>query len=140
VVIFGGLVGAILWNLLSWLLSLPSSSSHALFGGLIGAAWVLVGTDAIKFVSLVDKLLAPLFLSPIVSAVAAGIATHLAYGITAHGEHHVVCRGFRLCQVVSASMVALSHGTSDAQKTMGVITLSSSPWVCCRAGPARRPG
>jgi inorganic phosphate transporter, PiT family len=124
VVIFGGLVGAILWNLASWLLSVPSSSSHALFGGLIGATWVYAGTEAIKFDSVLGKVLLPLALSPIVAGIVALIATRFAYRITSHGAPDIVANGFRRCQVVSASLVALAHGTNDAQKTMGVITLA----------------
>jgi PiT family inorganic phosphate transporter len=124
VVIFGGLVGAILWNLVSWLMSVPSSSSHALFGGLIGATWAHAGTEAIKFDSVLGKVLLPLALSPIVACVVALVATRFAYRITAHGAPDIVAHGFRRCQVVSASLVALAHGTNDAQKTMGVITLA----------------
>jgi PiT family inorganic phosphate transporter len=124
VVIFGGLIGAILWNLLTWLLGLPSSSSHALFGGLIGATWVAAGADAIKFVSVVSKVLIPLVLSPIVAGLIGLVATYAAYKITTRGDEATVRKGFRLAQIVSASMVALAHGTNDAQKTMGVITLT----------------
>jgi PiT family inorganic phosphate transporter len=124
VVIFAGLIGAILWNLVTWLLGLPSSSSHALFGGLIGATWVAAGTDAIKFLNLVDKVLLPLVLSPIVAGIIGFFATFITYKIANRGEKETVRKGFRLSQVVSASMVALAHGTSDAQKTMGVITLT----------------
>jgi PiT family inorganic phosphate transporter len=145
VIIFGGLIGAILWNLLTWLVGLPSSSSHALFGGLIGATWVAAGSSAIKFLGVVDKVLLPLVLSPIVAGVIALAATYFAYRITTRGDEETVRKGFRLSQIVSASMVALAHGTNDAQKTMGVITLtlitvgalpeSSGPplWVitCC---------
>jgi PiT family inorganic phosphate transporter len=123
-VIFGGLIGAILWNLLTWLLGLPSSSSHALFGGLIGATWVAAGASAIKFASLFSKVLIPLVLSPIVAGIVGLAATYLAYRITARGDEETIRKGFRLSQIVSASMVALAHGTSDAQKTMGVITLT----------------
>src|SRR5919206_934842 len=123
-VIFGGLVGAILWNLLTWLLGLPSSSSHALFGGLIGATWVYAGSGAIEFSSVVGKVLVPLALSPIVAGVVALAATAMAYRLAARGDRRAVARGFRGAQVVSASMVALAHGTNDAQKTMGVITLT----------------
>jgi PiT family inorganic phosphate transporter len=123
-VIFGGLVAAILWNLLTWLLGLPSSSSHALFGGLIGATWMFAGTDAIHFATVVGKVLVPLALSPIVAGVVALVATSIAYRIAARGDRRAVTRGFRSAQVVSASMVALAHGTNDAQKTMGVITLT----------------
>ena len=123
-VIFAGLVGAIVWNLLTWLLGLPSSSSHALIGGLIGATWVAAGADAVKFASLVGKVLLPAVLAPIIAGVIALIATYLAYRITARGAKGTVTKGFKLGQIVSASMVSLAHGTNDAQKTMGVITLT----------------
>jgi PiT family inorganic phosphate transporter len=124
VVIFGGLVGAILWNLATWLLGLPSSSSHALFGGLIGATWVAAGTGAIQFVNVVGKVLIPLVLSPIVAGIVGLAATYISYKITARGDEETVKKGFRISQIISASMVALAHGTNDAQKTMGVITLT----------------
>ncbi|HZD15873.1 MAG TPA: inorganic phosphate transporter [Pseudonocardiaceae bacterium] len=124
VVIFAGLVGAILWNLLTWLLGLPSSSSHALFGGLIGATLVTAGASAIQFANVISKVLLPLVLSPIVAGIIAMAATYFAYRITTRGDEATVQRGFRLSQIVSASMVALAHGTNDAQKTMGVITLT----------------
>jgi PiT family inorganic phosphate transporter len=124
VVIFGGLVGAILWNLVTWLLGLPSSSSHALFGGLIGATWVAAGTNAIQFANVVSKVLLPLVLSPIIAGVIALTGTYFAYRITRRGDDGTVHRGFRVSQIVSASMVALAHGTNDAQKTMGIITLT----------------
>ena len=151
-VIFGGLVGAILWNLLTWLLGLPSSSSHALFGGLIGATWVFAGTDAIEFPNVVAKVLVPLALSPIVAGLVALTATAIVYRLAAHADRRTVTRGFRAAQVVSASMVALAHGTNDAQKTMGVITLTlvtvgllpahSAPplWVITAAGVAIAAG
>jgi PiT family inorganic phosphate transporter len=124
VVIFGGLVGAILWNLLTWLLGMPSSSSHALFGGLIGATWVAAGAGAIKFATVISKVLLPLVLSPIIAGIIGLAATYLTYRITARGDEDVVRKGFKLSQIVSASMVALAHGTNDAQKTMGIITLT----------------
>jgi inorganic phosphate transporter, PiT family len=123
-VIFGGLVGAILWNLLTWLFGMPSSSSHALFGGLIGATWAVAGSGAINSSTVVGKVLLPLALSPIVAGLIALVATRLAYGITARADERTATRGFRAAQVVSASMVALAHGTNDAQKSMGVITLT----------------
>jgi PiT family inorganic phosphate transporter len=123
-VIFGGLVGAILWNLTTWLLELPSSSSHALFGGLIGATWVSAGSGAINFSTVVGKVLVPLALAPIVAGVVAMTATRIANRIAGYGDRRTAMRGFRSAQVVSASMVALAHGTNDAQKTMGVITLT----------------
>lgn len=124
VVIFGGLIGAILWNLLTWLLGIPSSSSHALFGGLIGATWVAAGAGAIQFTTVVSKVVLPLVLSPIVAGVIGLAATYFAYRITARGDDAVVKKGFKVSQIVSASMVALAHGTNDAQKTMGIITLT----------------
>ena len=151
-VIFGGLVGAILWNLLTWLLGLPSSSSHALFGGLIGATWVVAGSGAINLPVVAGKVLVPLALSPVVAGIIALAATRLAYRIAAHGDRRTIARGFRWAQVGSASMVALAHGTNDAQKTMGVITLTlitvglqpahSGPslWVIIAAGLAIAAG
>ena len=124
VVIFAGLVGAILWNLFTWLLGLPSSSSHALFGGLIGATLVAAGASAVNFGTVVTKVVLPAILSPLLAGVIALIATYLAYRITKRGEERTVTKGFKLGQIVSASMVALAHGTNDAQKTMGIITLT----------------
>ena len=122
--IFAGLVGAIVWNLLTWLIGLPSSSSHALIGGLIGATLVTAGADAVKFAGLIGKVLLPAVLSPIIAGIIALIATHLAFRITARGADGTVRRGFKLGQIISSSMVALAHGTNDAQKTMGIITLT----------------
>jgi len=148
VVIFAGLVGAILWNLTTWYLGLPSSSSHALFGGLIGATWVAGGVDAIHFNAVLNKVVVPAVVSPLLAAVIALCVTYLAYRVTKRGAPGVVSRGFRMGQTVSASMVALAHGTNDAQKTMGVITLTlitagllapgSAPpfWVVASAGLA----
>jgi PiT family inorganic phosphate transporter len=123
-VIFAGLVGAIVWNLLTWLLGLPSSSSHALIGGLIGATWVAAGADAVKFAGLIGKVLLPAVLAPIIAGLIALIATFFAYRITARAAKDTVTKGFKLGQIVSGSMVALAHGTNDAQKTMGIITLA----------------
>ncbi|MEU9394913.1 inorganic phosphate transporter [Streptomyces sp. NPDC048324] len=122
--IFAGLVGAILWNLLTWLLGLPSSSSHALFGGLIGAVWVGAGSHGVHFDKVVEKVLIPAVASPVVAGVAALIATYCAYRLTARARRGSVTKGFRLGQIASASLVSLAHGTNDAQKTMGIITLT----------------
>jgi PiT family inorganic phosphate transporter len=147
-VIFAGLIGAILWNLLTWYFGLPSSSSHALFGGLIGATWVAAGGAAIKFAGLVTAVVLPALAAPVVAGLASMMATFLAYRITARSRKTEVVKGFRLGQVVSASMVSLAHGTNDAQKTMGVITLTlitagvlapnagPPPWVIGLAGLA----
>ena len=142
-VIFAGLVGAILWNLLTWLLGLPSSSSHALFGGLIGATWVVAGTRTRSTSRrVVGKVLLPAVLAPIVAGVVALIATCLAYRIAARGDQaHGHARASSSGQIVSASMVALAHGTNDAQKTMGVITLTLiTAGAAARARGARRSG
>ncbi|MGW0864265.1 anion permease [Streptomyces sp. NPDC002611] len=122
--IFAGLVGAILWNLLTWLVGLPSSSSHALFGGLIGAVWVGAGSHGVNFDKVVEKVLVPAVASPLVAGVAALIATYLAYRLTDRARKESVTKGFRIGQIASASLVSLAHGTNDAQKTMGVITLT----------------
>ncbi|MFF3946994.1 anion permease [Streptomyces sp. NPDC001902] len=148
VMIFAGLVGAILWNLVTWLLGLPSSSSHALFGGLIGAVWVGAGTSAVNAGEVLEKIVIPAVASPVVACVVAMLATYLAYVITRRTRGNEVKRGFRAGQIGSASLVALAHGTNDAQKTMGVITLTlisggllapgSGPpwWVVLSAGLA----
>ncbi|MFG3722753.1 anion permease [Streptomyces massasporeus] len=122
--IFAGLVGAILWNLLTWLVGLPSSSSHALFGGLIGAVWVGAGSQGVNFEKVMEKVLVPAVASPIVAGVAALLATYLAYRLTGRARKESVTKGFRIGQIASASLVSLAHGTNDAQKTMGVITLT----------------
>ncbi|MFJ8594322.1 anion permease [Streptomyces sp. NPDC093598] len=122
--IFAGLVGAILWNLLTWLVGLPSSSSHALFGGLIGAVWVGAGSQGVNFDKVVEKVLVPAVASPIVAGLAALLATYLAYRLTDRARKDSVTKGFRIGQIASASLVSLAHGTNDAQKTMGVITLT----------------
>lgn len=123
-IVFGALVGAIIWNLLTWYLGLPSSSSHALFGGLIGATWVAVGGSAINFATVVEKVLVPAVVSPIIAGVAAATATMIAYRANEGLKKKQVSRGFRAGQNISASLVSLAHGTNDAQKTMGVITLT----------------
>jgi PiT family inorganic phosphate transporter len=123
-VIFGGLVGAILWNLTTWYFGLPSSSSHALFGGLIGATWIAAGSDAVRFGNIVGKVLVPAVASPIIAGLVAAVGTYLVYVITRNAVRSTVTSGFRRGQIVSASLVSLAHGANDAQKTMGVITLT----------------
>ncbi|WP_405578585.1 anion permease [Streptomyces sp. NBC_01190] len=122
--IFAGLVGAILWNLATWLVGLPSSSTHALFGGLIGAVWVGAGREGVNFDKVVEKILIPAVASPIVAGLAAIGATYLAYRFTQRAPKDTVTKGFRSGQLASASLVSLAHGTNDAQKTMGIITLA----------------
>src|SRR5690349_10291253 len=104
VVIFGGLIGAIVWNLLTWLLGLPSSSSHALFGGLIGATWVAAGADAVHFTQVVQKVLIPAVASPLVAGIVAMVGTSLVYRITASARQDVVSKSFKTAQALSASL------------------------------------
>lgn len=123
--IFAGLIGAIVWNMITWLLGLPSSSSHALFGGLIGAALVGFGVGAIDFAVVTSKVILPALLAPLTAGLIAYVATKLAYAITRRYDGKPDGRdGFRYAQIFSSSLVALAHGTNDAQKTMGVITLT----------------
>ncbi|KHK96195.1 phosphate transporter [Microbacterium mangrovi] len=124
-VIFAGLIGAITWNMLTWLLGLPSSSSHALFGGLIGATIVGVGVMAINFGTVISKIILPAVISPLTAGIIAFAATRLAYALTRRADSKADGRdGFRFGQIFTSSLVALAHGTNDAQKTMGVITLT----------------
>jgi PiT family inorganic phosphate transporter len=123
-IVFAGLVGAIAWNLATWYFGLPSSSSHALIGGVVGATFAAAGADAIVAGGLVDKVVVPALVAPVLAMVVAGLAVLFAYWIVGRQHPGVVSRGFRLGQIVSASLFALSHGTNDAQKTMGVIALA----------------
>ncbi|MFD3734801.1 anion permease [Streptomyces sp. NPDC058632] len=148
-VIFAALVGAILWNLLTWLVGLPSSSSHALMGGLIGATVASAGFGAVHGDVLVTKVLIPAIAAPLVAGLAAMFATRLTYrlGRKAAGSKSSE-KGYRAGQIASAGLVSLAHGTNDAQKTMGIITLAlvaggtlapdSDPplWVILSAGVA----
>lgn len=123
--IFAGLLGAIVWNLVTWLYGLPSSSSHALFGGLIGAAVVGAGFSAINGWGLLSKVLIPAIAAPLTAGIVAFTATKIAYAITRRNDGKPDGRGrFRYAQIASSSLIALAHGTNDAQKTMGVITLT----------------
>ncbi|WP_040562646.1 inorganic phosphate transporter [Kineosphaera limosa] len=157
-VIFAGLIGGILWNLATWLLGLPSSSSHALFGGLIGsgiAAFGLSGINwgggsATQLDGVIGKVILPALASPVIAVIVAACGTWLVYRITAGIGERFKDSGFRWGQIGTASLVSLAHGTNDAQKTMGVITLaliaagewsdtSSIPWwvkLACAAAIA----
>ncbi|MDI5963105.1 inorganic phosphate transporter [Streptomyces sp. SL13] len=151
-VIFAGLIGAIVWNLVTWLAGLPSSSSHALFGGLIGATLAAVGTHGVHGDAVVMKVLIPAVASPLVAGLAAAAATRLTYRVGRNAGEHTARRGYRAGQIASAALVSLAHGTNDAQKTMGVITLTlvtggvlapgSTPpvWVILSAGTAMALG
>ena len=123
-VVFAGLVGAIFWNLLTWYFGLPSSSSHALIGGVVGSAFAAGGADAVLGDGVLGKVLIPAVVAPIVAFVVGVVAINIVYGIVGRERPGPVNRGFRLGQVISGGMLALAHGTNDAQKTMGVITLA----------------
>jgi PiT family inorganic phosphate transporter len=123
-VVFAGLIGAIAWNLATWYFGLPSSSSHALIGGLVGAAFVASGTGAINGSGLIEKVIVPGLVAPLLAFLVAGIAIVVAYRIVGRIRPGPVNRGYRLGQIVSGSLFSLAHGTNDAQKTMGIITLA----------------
>ncbi|MFJ4652971.1 anion permease [Nocardia sp. NPDC088792] len=127
-IVFAGLVGGILWNLFTWLLGLPSSSSHALFGGIIGATIAALGWHGVIWCAgskgVLAKIIIPAVLAPVVAALVASIGSWLVYRITARANERTVNRGFRWGQIGSASLVSLAHGTNDAQKTMGIIFLA----------------
>ncbi len=123
-VIFSGLVGAISWNMITWYFGLPSSSSHALIGGVVGAAFGAAGASAVLGDGVLGKVLIPALLAPIIAFVIGVLAIGIAYRVSGHLRPGHASRGFRLGQIVSGGMLALAHGTNDAQKTMGVITLA----------------
>jgi inorganic phosphate transporter, PiT family len=123
-VVFAGLIGAISWNLITWYFGLPSSSSHALIGGIVGAAWAYAGASAILGDGLLGKVLIPAVIAPILAFVVGAVAIAFCYRAVGGQRPGVVARGFRLGQVASGGLLALAHGTNDAQKTMGVITLA----------------
>jgi len=123
-VVAAGLAGGIIWNLLTWLLGIPSSSSHALIGGVIGSTLAAAGGSAVQWKGLTSKVIIPAALSPIIAALVAALGTWLLYRISRSLTRGARNHGFRIGQVGSACMVSLAHGTNDAQKTMGVITLA----------------
>jgi PiT family inorganic phosphate transporter len=144
-IILSGLVGAIVWNLLTWLFSLPSSSSHALFGGLVGATMAGLGVDGVKWVGdgtkldgVIGKVVLPALMSPVIAIAVAAVGTWLVFAITRGVAAKYRESGFRWGQIGSASLVSLAHGTNDAQKTMGVITLAliaTGAWTDLQAVP-----
>ena len=119
-----GLAGGIIWNLLTWYFGIPSSSSHSLIGGVIGATLAAAGGHAVQWHDLVSKVIIPAGLSPIIAVLVAGSGTWVLYRISRSMTDRARSHGFRIGQIGSASMVSLAHGTNDAQKTMGVITLA----------------
>ena len=123
-VVFAGLIGAIAWNLATWYFGLPSSSSHALIGGVVGAAFAAVGSEAVLSDGVIGKVLVPALIAPLLAFLVGGIAIVVCYRVLGRQRPGPVTRGFRLGQVVSGGLLALAHGTNDAQKTMGVIALA----------------
>jgi len=123
-VVAAGLAGGIIWNLVTWLFGIPSSSSHALIGGVIGSTFAAAGGSAVLWHGLVSKVVLPAVLSPIIAALVAACGTWLLYRITRSLTDGARKHGFRIGQIGSACVVSLAHGTNDAQKTMGVITLA----------------
>jgi PiT family inorganic phosphate transporter len=144
-IVLAGLIGGIVWNLLTWLLGLPSSSSHALFGGLIGASIAGLGLSGVnwngngtKLDGVIGKVILPAVMSPVIAGVVAAAGTWLVYRITLGVAQRYQEAGFRWGQIGTASLVSLAHGTNDAQKTMGVITLAligSGHWTDTKAIP-----
>lgn len=122
--VFAGLVGGIVWNLLTWLLGIPSSSSHALIGGIVGATIAAVGLRGVIWSGVVSKVIVPAVVAALLATLVGAVGTWLVYRTTRGVAEKRTERGFRRGQVGSASLVSLAHGTNDAQKTMGVIFLA----------------
>jgi inorganic phosphate transporter, PiT family len=122
--VFGGLIGAIAWNLITWYFGLPSSSSHALIGGMVGAVFVAEGADSVFAEGIIGKVMVPALVAPVLAFVVGGLAIVMLYRIVGRLRPGPVTGGFRFGQVISGGLLALAHGTNDAQKTMGVITLA----------------
>src|SRR3954451_24303810 len=123
-VVFAGLIGAIAWNLATWYFGLPSSSSHALIGGLVGAAFAAEGSAAINGDGLLGKVVLPALMAPPLAFVVAGVGIVIVYAVVGRQKPGPVNRSYRHGQVLSSGLLALSHGTNDAQKTMGIISLA----------------
>jgi PiT family inorganic phosphate transporter len=122
--VFAGLIGAIAWNLATWYFGLPSSSSHALIGGMVGAVFAADGASAIQGDGLLGKVIVPALVAPVLAFVVAGLGILVAYFVVGRMRPGPVTHGYRLGQWASGGLLALSHGTNDAQKTMGIITLA----------------
>lgn len=123
-IVAAALVGATAWNLLTWRLGIPSSSSHALIGGLLGAVIVSVGAEAIKVDGVRDKVLVPLVLSPVLGITIGFGFMVVLLNVFQHANPRRLNERFRRLQVLSAAYMAFSHGSNDAQKTMGIMTLA----------------
>jgi PiT family inorganic phosphate transporter len=145
-ILLAGLVGAIVWNLFTWLLGLPSSSSHALLGGMVGATMAGVGLEGVKWIGddsskldgVVGKVVLPALFAPLVAAIVAAVGVWLVHKATLGVAARFTDSGFKWGQIGSASLVSLAHGTNDAQKTMGIITLAligSGDWTDTKSIP-----
>lgn len=124
VLVMAALVGAITWNLITWYFGIPSSSSHALIGGVVGAGVAAVGAGNVIWEGLLNKVLLPLVLSPLTGFIVSLLLMRLLYVLVARASPRRVGSTFRRLQLVSSAFMAFSHGSNDAQKTMGVITLA----------------
>jgi inorganic phosphate transporter, PiT family len=139
-IVFGGLVGAIAWNLITWYFGLPSSSSHALIGGIVGAMLVAQGTDAVFFEDgIIGNVVVPALVAPMLAFAVAGISILVLYRIVGRLRPGPVTGGFRGGQIISGGLLALAHGTNDAQKTMGVIALALVAYGSLPAGDPTPP-
>src|SRR3954463_624789 len=123
-IVFAGLIGAIAWNLATWYVGLPASSSHALIGGVVGSAFVAEGPEAVQGAGIVEKVIVPALVAPVLALGVTALAISLAYRIVGRRHPGPVTRGFRLGQIVTGGLFSLSHGTNDAQKTMGIVFLA----------------
>ncbi len=123
-VVFAGIIGAILWNLFTWRIGMPTSSSHALIGGVAGAAVVGIGAGAIHWDGLINKVLTPSLVAPLLGLAVAATILWLIVKLVPNTNSKRAQGVFRKLQIVSASFVAFTHGTNDAQKTMGIIVLA----------------
>jgi PiT family inorganic phosphate transporter len=123
-IVFAGLIGAIAWNLATWYFGLPASSSHALIGGVVGAAFAAQGSGAVNGDGLLGKVVIPALIAPVLAFLVAGVAIIVIYRVVGRLRPGSVTHGFRFGQLATGGLLALSHGTNDAQKTMGVITLA----------------
>jgi PiT family inorganic phosphate transporter len=123
-IVFAGLIGAIAWNLATWYFGLPSSSSHALIGGVVGSAFAAVGSEAVLSDGVIGKVLVPALIAPLLAFIVGGLAIVVCYRVLGRQRPGPVTRGFKYGQVISGGLLALAHGTNDAQKTMGIIALT----------------
>ncbi|MGW7491847.1 anion permease [Streptomyces sp. NPDC054786] len=121
-ILFAALLGAVVWNLVTWYFGLPSSSSHALFGGMVGAA--LAGGTKVIWGGVIEKVVLPMFISPVIGLVLGYLVMVAILWLFRKSNPHKAKRGFRIAQTVSAAGMALGHGLQDAQKTMGVVVMA----------------